>query len=224
MDSQYERYKQIRDLAWETLIKHKISELPTDVWMIAEEYGVLVQDYGQAEGLINYCGLQNVAEANEAFCVYTDRWRVLHKSAGEEETRYAVAHELGHILLKHEMKKHEVGYFTVYYSDFNREEYTSLADEQEVRDFAVRILAPACVIIATGVESAAELAELCHMPPFHAHDRFSRIISIIEKNRLYESNLEMQVYEQFNTGFIEDYLKKKKRKEHGEDGWTESVF
>ena len=76
------------------------------------------------------------------------------KTAGR--IRFTVAHELGHLVLGHVAP----GKVTV----INREPTGADSPlERAANQFAVRLLAPACVLWGIGVQTPQEIAEICHI-------------------------------------------------------------
>jgi len=197
-DESYMRYRNIRTMAWELLIRHEVKELPVDVIGIAEKLAVKVLSYDNAEELIMTCALETLRTSNDAFSLYTDRWYILF-DAERETQRFAIAHELAHILLKHTTAKKKIGVFTAYHSTWNRDEPTMRAEEQEANRFAVRLLAPACVIRHLRQRDAHSIAMLCGLPRREAFERAERMDKLIAKGNFLIQNEEARVYEQFET-------------------------
>ena len=195
-------YKNARDAVWQILIKYKISSLPVSVGKICMAEGFRVISYKKGERLIRKLGIENTRNGNDAFTVggiifYDDSKPITRQ-------RFSVAHELGHILL------HDVDRATV----FNRE--PSPDDdplEHEANIFASRLLAPLCVLQGIGVQSAAEIAEICNISITAANVRWERLCKIRERDRDMRSRtgrgtflmspLERKVYENFF-----DYIEK----------------
>jgi len=195
-DEGYERYKSIRDMAWDILLQYNIQSLPVDVFRLAQQLEVEVLAYEDGAALVDACGLQEVQAANRAFALYTDRWTVLYNPQGEASL-FAIAHELAHIMLKHTMNAQKVGFFTAYYTNYNAEAYTALANEQDANMLASRLLAPACVLRCLRTIDSQQIASLCGLPLPEAFRRAERTVQLIEKETFFTRESEKRVFEQF---------------------------
>jgi len=195
-DEGYIRYTHIRNLAWKLLLKHEVRSLPVDARALAEASDVRVMRYGDAEALIEACGLEKVQRENRAFSVYTDCWRILYDD-NSRAPMFAIAHELAHILLKHPMKQKKVGFFTAHYTDYNQGSVTFLADEQDADKFAVRLLAPACILHRLKMADTETIAELCGLPRRDAYERSERLKQLVQRNHFFSHKDEEEVYDQF---------------------------
>lgn len=125
-------------------------------------------------------------------------WYIIYDDAeNHKRNRFTIAHELGHILLGHEVLD---GYYT--------RERKSLKPEIETEadTFAVRLLAPACVLWGLNVYSADEISELCDISYFAAKIREERMKVLCQRNKFLSSPLEKQVFRKFEP-FINSQIK-----------------
>ena len=188
-------YKDSRDVAWQMLIKHKVTSLPVSVAKICEAEHIRLFTYREGWELIRSLDLEENAGKNDAFTVngiifYDD-------TTPKCRQRFSIAHEIGHIVL------HGSGGVSVH----NRE--MSPADdpkELEANIFASRLLAPICVLHFMGVNSPEEIAELCDISITAARSRFERLCLLRQRKKFLISPLERKVYRRFRS-----YIKKNKR-------------
>ena len=197
-DEGYLRYRNIRTMAWELLLRNEVKALPVDAVSVAVKSGITVLTYDDGVELIESCALEDVRGANRAFSLYTDKWYILY-DADADAPSFSVAHELAHILLKHEPVKKKVGVFTAYHSVWNRDEPTMRADEQEANSLAVRMLAPACVLRHLRSRDTETIAALCGLTRREAFDRAERMDKLILKDSFLVQNEEERVYERFEA-------------------------
>ena len=187
-------YKNSRDIAWQMLIKHKVTSLPVSVYKICEAEGIRVFTYREGMQLIRSLDLENYAEKNDAFTVkgfifYDD-------STPPSRQRFSIAHEIGHRVL------HGEDGITVYNREMSPNDDPK---EREANIFASRLLAPMCVLHFMGVNSPEEIAELCNISITAARYRYERLCLLRQRNKFLISPLERKVYKRFKT-----YIKKNK--------------
>ncbi len=197
----YGKYAGVRDASWDLLIAQRVAALPVGVMKIARRLGITVMSYTEAADLLKYCELTGHSTTNEGFSLYTDRWYILYypKIEPVETTRYILARELGRILMGLPLVEQKVGYFTAYYSN----ELLSEQNENDATSFAVRILAPACVLAAIKCIEPYDIAELCGLPEHIAIERSDRLKELLKKDLFLKHQLEQKVFENFKQ-FIEE--------------------
>ena len=178
----YSEYKVSRNLAWEILINEQITQLPISVSDICKHMGIQIKYYIPDDD-------------NSGFSVIVDSAPVIFISKSERplRQRFTAAHELGHILLGHVGK----------YQLVNREpSNTDNPIEQSANVFASRLLAPACVLWGCRVENAEDISALCQISKQAAEYRMERMKILYERGKFLTSDLERQVYRNFQ-GYIE---------------------
>lgn len=195
----YEGYKKARDRAWQILIRYRVSALPVDVFRICEASGVNVITYESGRELITRFKLEKHT-GNDGFSAKINgRYIIFYDSCIQPpgRVRFTVAHEMGHIALRH-----IAGSATIW----NRGE-TAPNDPQEMQAnvFAARLLAPACVLMELNIQNADELQAATGLSYTAAKIRLERLNALRERGKFYLSPLERQVYKNF-----EDYINNKR--------------
>lgn len=124
----YHQYKNARDAAWRCLINTQTSSLPVKTLRVAAFYGVKVVKNSAVHHL-------NPSESGCTFVNESGEWKIVYDDTeGKGRMRFTIAHELGHILLGHELSD-SFGHFRT--ASDKRAPAETQADE-----FAVRLLAP----------------------------------------------------------------------------------
>lgn len=178
----YGIYRNIRDGAWQCLIDHGVVSLPVDVLSICRETGIHVIKNSMVDVLF---------EDEQARSYYDSKtWHIIYNDQASVETsRFMLAHELGHILLNHELK------FVKY--SHTREIVPKAISEQQADRFAVRLLCPTCVICGLELHTAEEIANICKVDISVAEERARRMKELYRRNKFLTSSLEKEVYENF---------------------------
>ena len=114
----------------------------------------------------------------ESGCCFINKqgkWIIVYDdSETPDRIRFTIAHELGHILLGHEL---EAGF-----GHFRRIAEGKPITETQADEFAARLLAPACVLWALGVSSTEDIAALCGISHKAAAIRSKRMKVLNERN------------------------------------------
>lgn len=182
----YSRYKETRNAAWQLLIDNEIKELPVPLTQIAKNNGITIVKNREANMLPECVSGMSILENGKWYIVYNDK-----ENPGRK--RFTIAHEMGHIFLGHELK----GAHQRTFEKRNQEEV-------DADSFAVRLLAPACVIWGMGLHSAEEIAKVCGLSRTAAEHRAKRMAVLYERNKFLTSPLERKVWENFKK-YIENY-------------------
>ena len=194
----YAIYKNLRDAAWQCLIDCKIDKLPVDVLKIAEQCNVYVIKNSHVDEL----------RPNEDARTYCNgnKWVIIFNDKNDSETsRFAIAHELGHILLGHEK---------TYVQYSSMEQFLKKPkSEQQADMFALRLLCPACIIAALDLHSSDDIYSYCRVPLSRAEQRSERMKELYKRKKFFKSEIEKQVYTCF-----QEYIKTEKEKPSISDG------
>ena len=184
----YGIYKDLRDGAWQCLLINKSSSLPIDVLAIAKKSKIRVVKNSQAAALLPGESGKSFFDGDEWFIIYDD-------SLSVSSARFTIAHELGHILLGHELAhaKYQGA------KEFTRKPRS----EQQADMFAVRLLCPACILWALDLHDAEDIAAVCKVPTEIAKQRAKRMEELYQRNMFLTSKTEQTVYENFRQ-YIEN--------------------
>ncbi len=179
----YGRYKNVRDVAWQTLIDFKVSSLPVSLLSICTEIGISIIENKDIHELRQ--GESGVSIKQE------NRWYIIIEDTEiPQRQRFTIAHELGHILIGHEMKN---GYHT------RSNNLSKPADETEADMFAARLLAPGCVLWGVNAHTAEQISAICGISHAAAAIRAERMKVLRKRRKFLLSPLEQQVYKQFEN-------------------------
>ena len=189
----YAIYKDVRDGAWRCLHEAGIERLPVDVRRIARK--------AQARVIEN--SLVNDLSPGEYGKAYKDKdgWIIIYDDLQPTVvSRYTVAHELGHILLGHELQH-------LKYAE-TEEFHQKPKSEQYADQFAIRLLCPTCVLWGLDLHTADEIATICRVPLDVAERRLERMTVLYRRNRFLTSPLERTLYERFKP-FISEEMRQR---------------
>ena len=200
--STYRRYQEARDAAWRTLLHFQADALPVDIWAMVEKMGLAVLPFpapGEASQLASL-----IARAGSGPCVslrIRGVWKIFlfPGRLDERETRFALAHELGHLVLRHETYALAPGVraFRGGENAGDLLEAPRELDDYAADIFAIRLLAPACVLHALGTDTPGGVAALCGLPPRAAAMRAERMELLARRDAFFTHPLEKQVWIRF---------------------------
>lgn len=188
----YGRYTDVRNASWQALIDFNVRELPVSLSDICLQLLITLIDDSHAHELSPTESGVAVKQGGKWYIIFDDT-----EVRGKQ--RFTVAHELGHILLGHDLRN---GYYT------RRENIVKPADETEADMFAARLLAPACVLWGIGATSAEQIARVCDISRSAAEYRAKRMDLLLRRGKFLTSPLERQVYQQFETFIKNNYMQK----------------
>lgn len=186
----YGRYKNIRNAAWQALIDFNVSQLPVTLTDVAIQANIKIVPNSN-------CHILNDKQIGLSICL-NDKWYIIYDDTNRKERcRFTIAHEFGHIFLGHSLKNSGM---------FRTVGATSKPEEEQAADmFAIRFLAPACVLKGLDLHTAQEIADTCYISMQAAQYRANRMKVLYDKNKFFLSPLEQQVYKNF-----ENYIHNKK--------------
>lgn len=185
----YGVYKNVRNNAWQCLLDVGITELPVSVVKIADFFDIKIVKNSKYNWLKpKQIGISRLTS--------NGRWIICYEDTEPSyRSRFTIAHELGHILLGHQLKDGEDHTRTF---DKDRPQIESEADM-----FAARILAPACVLWGLDLHTPEDIASACNISFSAAQFRAQRMEELYRRQKFLTHPLEKQVYEQFKN-FIEE--------------------
>lgn len=166
----YNDYKIARDRAWQTLIETKVNILPINLKEIFRYYNIGLKSF--------------INDTDEAFI--KNNIVYFNKNYNIKRIRFTLAHELGHILLKHENLNHTIHTYN------NIEEY-------QANIFARCLLMPAIVLKELNCISPQDISNICQVSLQAAEYRSKRMQKLLLRNKFNLSPLERQVYNNFKN-------------------------
>lgn len=177
----YGVYSACRDAAWRCLIDFEVCRLPVKVLGIARRAGIRV---------IKDSDVHELRDGESGVSIfYMEGWTIVYDDRlPNEEARFVIAHELGHIFLGHEYR-----YASCRFAFKGRRSFP----ENEADMFAARLLSPAFVLHELGVFRARDIESLCQLPLSVASVRAKRMTVLETRGCYYKSPLEKQLLERF---------------------------
>lgn len=198
--STYQRYQQARDAAWETLIACGVSSLPVNAKEIAEKLGVQILPWPERKDSL----FSLLEKAGGGICRslrIRGKWHIFLQSGqmDDQHVHFAIAHELGHVMLQHDLLPLSPG-IRAFRSREN--EGDVMDDPLDLSDyaadiFAIRLLAPACVLHGLNIRKREYLIRITGLPPKAAALRAERMGLLRERNAFLSHPLERKVHDQF---------------------------
>lgn len=181
----YDIYKYARDAAWQFLIDNNVSELPLKLSAICRNKGYRL--------LLDSKGTYLQSNDRGATFLKDGQWQiVLNASDSVQVRRYTLAHELGHIFLRHTLHDGKFG------RSFGIQRTPKTPEEYQAERFAVDILAPACVLWGLNLHTAEDIAKICNISIQSAKIRAERMELLYQRNMFLSHLLERQVFQQFS--------------------------
>lgn len=201
MSSTYRQYQAARDTAWRALLKITEKRLPVEPEALAAVLGVELHPFPHPEENQRLWTLANQVRGVCVSLRIRGAWHIFMRdsSLDASQRRFAVAHELGHLLLGAETRLLAPG-VRCFLSGDNQGDL--MEDPQKMTDyaadiFAIRLLAPACLLHELGVDTPGDIMALCGLPPKAAALRAERMALLNRRNVFYANALERQVRDAF---------------------------
>lgn len=168
----------VQEKALQTLLDYKINKLPVHLTDICRIKGIRILKNSDAHQLREGEFGLAIKQCEKWYIVYDDTDTI-------QQIRFTVAHELGHLVLNHNM-------------------YTPTKTmELEADLFAVFLLMPLCVLRGIGILNPEEVAALCNVDL----ETYRYRTELSPLHNMFLSHSEEKVYEQFSN-FIADCRKK----------------
>ena len=189
----YGLYKNIQHAAWQCLIDFGIDRLPIDLLKITRAAGIRVVKNSSV----------NVLQKNENGKSFFDgeSWIIVYDdNAPLGLCRFTVAHELGHILLGHDLC---LGRYTQ-----AKEISGKPKSEQQADMFAQRLLCPACIIWGLNLHTTDEIESYCLVDRRTSALRAQRMGQLYSRNRFLTDPYEKQLYKNFDEYINEKLISK----------------
>ncbi len=195
--------KQLRILAWQILVATDITNLPVNINHICKDSGIrmikyssliypLFDNYKLTESVATIASSFSMNIHNKPFIFYDDAQKNI------KITRFAIAHELGHILLKH----NELGII----SAFDLDNPTFSRGEKSADAFATYLLAPSCILRQLEIHTPDDIVNICNIPYQYVFEKSKYMKQLCKHNIFLDYDLEYKVCMQFSE-FIQKYKK-----------------
>lgn len=198
----YEAYRRARDAAWQTLLQLSLCTLPVDVYAAAARLGVKALPFPpEGESPLLAALLHSAGDAAGVSVRIRGEWHVFLRPGDAAAKRFALAHELGHIVLGHASRFLRPG-VRAFYGVQNAGDVLDAPespDDYAADIFALRLLAPACVLHAMHIDSPGDIARLCGLPPRAAAFRAERMALLNQRDAYLIHPLEKRVSAQFEA-------------------------
>ena len=199
----YHDYQKARNASWQILIDMGVDRLPVKISGILKRLGIPAAEYTQNLEIIRKLGLLHLARSSDGFTILKEErpYIFYDETKPPARIRFTLAHELGHIVLQNGFRR----FGGTMATRCNVEPGTIRNPEEQAADvFAVRLLAPACVLHELRLFDAGQIAEVCQISRTAAGYRLRRLLLLEERGRYYLSPLERRVRDQF-AEFIRYY-------------------
>ena len=185
----YGRYKNIRNASWQALIDFNISQLPVSLTDVTTQANIKIIPNST-------CNILNNNQIGLSLC-YNDKLYIIYDDTNtKQRSRFTIAHELGHIFLGHSFTDSGV---------FRTVGTTNKPEEEQAADmFAIRFLAPACVLKGLDLHTAKEISDACCISMQAAQYRANRMKILYDRNKFFLSPLERQVYKNFEEYIVQN--------------------
>lgn len=223
MKDTYQLYQEARDAAWRTLLRLEKKALPVDMRLLLAQLRIPVLPFPDAKEEPRLAALLLRADPPDCISLRVQGvWQIFIRSNAldENQQRFALAHELGHIVLHHPTYELEKGVHA-----FRGRENAGdlLEDPEEIWDyaadiFAIRLLSPACVLHDLYLDRALPIAQLCGLPPKAASMRAERMELLNQRDAFLTHPLERQVRSAF-LPFVNEQRQlcwQTKKEQHGQ--------
>ena len=188
----YKSYQNMRDATWKILLDCGIDRLPVDIDTVCEKLGICVLSYDAGAEVIERAHLYRVVRDINGLTFYLGNTPVILFNERQEvkQIMFTVAHELGHIILKHVSP----GDTTPAHQG---PEWNATPKEGAANQFAVRLLAPACVLWGLDIHTPEEIMKWCQITRPAAERRARRMTTLYQRQKFLTSPLERKLHHQF---------------------------
>lgn len=173
MKDLYYAYKDARNLAWKILIDQKLVDFPVNVKNVVENLGINLKEVKQ---LPDNLFAVSFTHDKDTFISYVS-------SGNVNIDRFTIAHELGHLLLRHRAADKA-------YSEYQ---------EEQANIFASRLLAPMIIVREHDPKTPEDLARIFGLSLESATIRYNRYLEIKERDKFLTSTLEREYYNLYQS-------------------------
>ncbi len=194
---------ELRITAWQVLVAANVTNLPVNINHVCKDSGIkmvkyssiiypLFDNYKLTESMTAISASFSMNIHNKPFIFYDDAQKNIRL------TRFAIAHELGHILLRH----NEAGAI----SAFDLDNPAFLRGEKGADAFATYLLAPSCVLRQLNIHRRNDIVNICDIPNQYVVEKSKYMKHLCKHNIFLDFDLECKVCMQFGE-FIQKHKK-----------------
>ena len=176
-----EKYYSISKAVRQFIIQNKIKSLPIDLMKVIHKNRWKSVKYSKSMDIITLID-PNLCVDNWGFTIEMQGKFIIFYDdlISEGSQNFTLAHEIGHIVLKHYLQE------------------VPASMEKEANMFAARLLMPMCVLHECKVETPEDIQNLCSVSNTAARYRFERLQIVKQRNKFYIDKTELKVKEQFD--------------------------
>lgn len=188
----YRDYQNTRNAAWKILLDCGVDSLPVNIDDVCQKLGIRVLSYDVGAEVIERAHLFRAVRHTDGLTFYLKDVPVIlfDETRDLSQVMFTIAHELGHLILNHVQPGTQT-------TGHRGAEWKASPEERAANQFAVRLLAPACVLWALDVHTPEEIMRLCHLTQPAAKVRARRMEVLYQRQRFLTSPLEQALYHQF---------------------------
>ncbi len=183
-------YYNVRNNAWDFLIKNNVCKFPLNLQRIADYNNWLISSYKDFCKSYDLLEDELLKQYPDGFTAKTKDNRYIicyNENNVKQRNRFTICHEIGHIVLHQTYKNDKL--------------------EKEANMFSARILMPMLLIKELNINTPAELAKICDVSLEAATYRIKRYKEEIEaRGKFYTNPLEQELYQQ-----LKDFIKNKRK-------------
>ncbi|MBQ9263189.1 MAG: ImmA/IrrE family metallo-endopeptidase [Clostridia bacterium] len=198
MSTTYRQYQEARDAAWRALLRVRSKRLPIDVEALARDVGMRILPYPEQREQPRLWALLNQAGGGRCVTLrIRGEWHIFLREQALDDAarRFSVAHELGHLLLEHDTRTLAPGVRVFLTPPCAGDLLIDPASPEDYAAdiFAIRLLAPACLLHEMHIDTPSGIMRFCLLPPKAAAFRAERIQLLNERDAFFSHPLERQV-------------------------------
>lgn len=187
----YIEYKTARNLAWQTLLECGCFTTPIDLERIIKINGITIKLFSHSMAFLTKHNIDAIND--DGFALVVDNKKTIFindKKGTKQRKRFTLAHEIGHILLEHNLTKIKRRTIEIDYDNMSLE-------EMQANVFARDLLMPACFLYILDLHTADEIAETCNVSIASATIRAKRMRELYTRNKFGTHPLEARLMKQF---------------------------
>lgn len=176
----YNKYRDARDKAWRVLIDCHVVTFPVDLDALAAKLNIRLITYTQAKPMLERLQIDTTGNIAIPLQLPTGNYVLYDDTIAQGPRRFAVAHEIGHIVMQHITP--------------DRLQYTRDYTEPQAIRFAANLLMPAIICHHEQLSTAHQIKAYFDVSDSAAQSRAARIAVLEQRNKWLTSPLEREYY------------------------------